>query len=562
VDWSAPRLTSLCLCATIPGMTYQAMGETKLDTTEQKDIAQELAALLGQHRDEIAAAWAEKVHQLPDSQYRELPLEDLLVSTRRGLGAMLEALDTGDYAALETYLADVCVTRLLMGFDAAEVTEALLLCKDAALPVIRRAYPSDSTAAWASNSQLDACQRRMIGHFSQLYVAETSRLLEEQQARTALMLDMAQTAGSTLDLDEVLRRAAEGIATAAGVGHCGFYLYDEERGLLLPQLGTNRLPTPTAVRAFLNRPIDPKTNAFYRKVLERKEPLTCCDAQTDPRVDKEAARSLGVKSRLAVPLMVKGRVHAVAVVGTFDDYHTFTEEQIELAWGVANSAALAIENARLHQQVRHLAALEERDRLAREMHDGLAQAIGALNLKVSLAEALLSSGQLTQANLLELKQVAREAYTDVREKIFSLRIPASSGLEFFPMLQEYLTEYRTHYGVDARLVIAHDSLPEFPADVRVQIIRIIQEALTNVRKHAGAARAWVRFERDGDRVRISVEDDGRGFDPAQVEGEGRRSFGLEIMRERAESVGGDLALDSRPGQGTRVVIPLPLAREG
>ena len=223
----------------------KAKGETELNTTEQKDIAQELVALLEPHRDEIAASWAKEIRQLPDSHYRELPVEDLVASTSRVLGAMLEALGTGDYTALEAYLADVCLTRLLMGFGAAEVNQALMLCKDVALPFIRRAYPPDSTVAWASNSQLDACQRRMIGHFSQLYVTEAGRLLEEQQARTALMLDMAQTAGSTLDLDEVLRRAAEGIATAAGVRHCGFYLYDEEQGLLLPQLGTNRLRAPT-----------------------------------------------------------------------------------------------------------------------------------------------------------------------------------------------------------------------------------------------------------------------------------------------------------------------------
>jgi signal transduction histidine kinase len=105
-------------------------------------------------------------------------------------------------------------------------------------------------------------------------------------------------------------------------------------------------------------------------------------------------------------------------------------------------------------------------------------------------------------------------------------------------------------------------LAEFPGDVSIQINRIIQEALTNVRKHAQANRAWVRFAQEGDTVCITVEDDGQGFDPDQLTGEGRQYFGLQIMRERAEGVRGSLELISQPGQGTRVVLRVPRTLEG
>lgn len=164
-----------------------------------------------------------------------------------------------------------------------------------------------------------------------------------------------------------------------------------------------------------------------------------------------------------------------------------------------------------------------------------------------------------QASLLELKGIAKETYTDVREAIFNLRATVSSGPGLLLTLQEYLAEYRAHYGVDARLVAGDESAVELPADVGIQVIRIIQEALTNVRKHASASKAWVRFEQTGGQVRITVEDDGRGFDPARVVGGGRQHFGLQIMRERAESVGGSLELDSRPDQGTQVVVQVPFA---
>jgi signal transduction histidine kinase len=692
--------------------------------TRQVEMTPDLATLLERHREEIATAWAEIASQLPDSHYRERPLEERRASAMRGLGAIVEALTTGSYAALETYLTDVSLTRVRMDFHISEVIEALLLLKNVAQPLIWRATPSGSAVAQKSITRLDACLRWTVARFGQLYAAEMSRHLREQQNRTALMLEMAQTASSSLDLDEVLRHVARGIATAAGVRHCGFYLMDEEQGLFIPRLGTDTLPTLTATQAFLNRPLDPNTtHVFIRQVLDRKEPLTSYDAQTDPRMDKETARLLGVKSTLAVPFVVKDRVLAVAVVGTFDDYHTFTKEQIELAWGIANAvalaienaslyeethrrlaesqslqrvtaallqklslkevleivcteaqrltgamacnvllledgewlrvalssgapsppferipvegsfagtavrkgeffltndpasdeqvyrredeltalltvplkvkgaaigalsvvnkpegfteedvriislfadqAAIAIENARLYQQVRHLAVLEERDRLGRELHDRLAQALGNLNLKASITGELLSGGQIAQAqaSLLELKEMTGETYTDTREAIFNLRTPASLELGLLPTLREYLTEYRAHYSVDVRLVADNESLPEFPADVKIQIIRIIQEALTNVRKHAGANKAWVRFQQQGgDWICISVEDDGRGFDPARATAEGRQYFGLQIMRERAGSVGGDLVLDSRLGQGTRVVIRVPFTR--
>jgi signal transduction histidine kinase len=295
------------------------------------------------------------------------------------------------------------------------------------------------------------------------------------------------------------------------------------------------------------------------RVAGSGEPIVVENLSEDPRLISKVTKEEEIRYSANVPLKSKGRVLGIMGLAS-KNYRQFSPQEVTLLTAIGQQIGVAIENARLYQRVRSLAAEEERGRLAREMHDNLAQTLGYLNLKASITEKRLSSGQIAQAqaSLLELKQIAGEAYTDARETIFSLRTTASSELGLLPTLREYLAEYRAHYGVDAQLVVDNESLPEFPADVGIQIICIIQEALTNVRKHAGASRAWVRFEQDGDRVRISVEDDGQGFDPAQVAGEGQRYFGLQIMRERAESVGGDLELDSRPGKGTRLVIRVPL----
>jgi two-component system nitrate/nitrite sensor histidine kinase NarX len=110
------------------------------------------------------------------------------------------------------------------------------------------------------------------------------------------------------------------------------------------------------------------------------------------------------------------------------------------------------------------------------------------------------------------------------------------------------------------LVVESDSLA-FSPEVDIQLLHIIQEALTNVRKHAQASRVWVRFERQDSILLITVEDDGRGFDPARLNREGQWYFGLQIMRERAESIGGSLELDSWPGRGTRVLMRMPFPTE-
>jgi signal transduction histidine kinase len=536
--------------------------------TEQAVLASGLATVLELHREEIAVSWAERVHGVPDSRYGGQPLEELCASAMRGLGAMVDALATGSYTALESYLSDVCLARLQMGFGIAEVIEALLLCKNAALPLIRQAYPLDSPTPWALISELDACLRWMVGRFGELFATETRRILQKQQARTAMMLDIVQAASSSLELDEVLSRVAKGIASAAGVDYCVFFLLDEEQGILIPRFEMSVRPwQSTASRLGFPLPLPPRPIATFDALLpqlaEQREPLACYDAQTDPRFNHEAVRRWGFKSVLAVPFVVKGRVVAVAWAVTFEDHRAFTEEEVKPVWGIANAVGLAIENARLHAQVHHLAALEERDRLAREIHDNLAQALGMLKLRSSLALDLLTDDRVeqAQANLCDMKDIAAEAYTDAREAMLGLRSVASAGTDFLPSLRKYLSRYRTSHGVDARLQADDRVTAGLTVQAASQVMRIIQEALTNVRKHAKAKGAWVRIEPEGDGIRVTVEDDGQGFDPSQPATDAPRGFGLQVMEERAESVGGWLEVDAHQGRGTRIVAWVPLSPE-
>ena len=386
-------------------------------------------------------------------------------------------------------------------------------------------------------------------------LAEAHR--HEQEATTLHRLG-AQISAS-LELTEVLNAVAEASRQmlAADIGAVG--LLDDKREEVLVKATAG---ARTESLKHLRVPVRDQTPG---SILTSGQPIVIevykPNLLTPHDIDLIAAE--GIVSLLVVPLQRGERMLGLIGVMTRQRRH-FSKSDVLLLTRLAHQVVVAIENAQLYQQVRHIAVLEERDRLAREMHDYLAQALGYLNLKATITDGLLSDGQPTQArdSLLELKQIAKETYTDVREAVFSLRTTMSSGLGLLPTLREYLAEYRTHYGVDARLAVENETLAEFPTDVGVQVIRIIQEALTNVRRHAGASKVWIRFEQDSDQVRISVEDDGQGFDPTRAIAQRHEHFGLQIMRERAESVGGDLKIDSHPGQGTRISLWVPITPKG
>ncbi|MBU1660801.1 MAG: hybrid sensor histidine kinase/response regulator transcription factor, partial [Chloroflexi bacterium] len=265
----------------------------------------------------------------------------------------------------------------------------------------------------------------------------------------------------------------------------------------------------------------------------------------------------------------------------------------------AEMRALEAAQAEILKQGRELAALEERTRLSRELHDGLGQVLGYINVQTEAMKILLEKGQVpaAQTNLEQLAQASREAQVDLREHLLGLRAQdmgaqdmgiQSEGGAFpiparpttlFEVLPVYLEQFQARHGVEVRLWPPKTLTgPLFPPNVEEQALRIIQEALTNVSKHAQARRVDVEFQVFADQVQITIMDDGVGFEiedwrlevggwrleihessapisspPSPVPGH----FGLSIMRERAEGVGGRLEIQSAPGEGTRVLVTLP-----
>ncbi|HKZ83785.1 MAG TPA: ATP-binding protein [Anaerolineae bacterium] len=212
-------------------------------------------------------------------------------------------------------------------------------------------------------------------------------------------------------------------------------------------------------------------------------------------------------------------------------------------------------------QVRQRAIVEERERIARELHDGMAQVLGYVSTKAMAARLMLKKQRSYEAeqHLLQLEEAAQRLFVDVREAILGLKMAGQNGIGLSTALREYTTQYHRLTGIPVDLSIdpAAESM-SLPAETELQLVRIVQEALANVRKHASARRAAVGLHRKNGALELIVQDDGVGFDPDQARSAARSQsrFGLGTMRERADAIGAHFALNSEPGAGTCICVRL------
>ncbi|MGD8749869.1 MAG: histidine kinase [Anaerolineales bacterium] len=235
--------------------------------------------------------------------------------------------------------------------------------------------------------------------------------------------------------------------------------------------------------------------------------------------------------------------------------------ETDLIWleSMADQVVIAIKHGVMTAQLQSLSVIEERTRIAREMHDGLAQILGYLNLQVQTLESLLNQGK-PEMLLTELKNMRASiqlAHADVRENILSLRTTLAHEKGFVPAIIEYLDEFGVQTGIQVQFKNKIEDELNISSLAEVELVCILQEALANVRKHAEALNVKVLLTReidvDEEYINLSIVDDGIGFTLS----DSIRRFGLQTMRERARSVSGELIVHSTPGEGTRVECKLP-----
>lgn len=219
----------------------------------------------------------------------------------------------------------------------------------------------------------------------------------------------------------------------------------------------------------------------------------------------------------------------------------------------------------LRRQQRTLVTLRERERLARELHDSVGQVLGYLNTQAQAISILWSQGQTQDAHRLlqRLVEVVQHAHAEVRTQIQSLQSGESYRLDFTAALEQYMAEFRqeSHIGVE---LINIDKWLDKSVDrnTEMQLLKIVQEALTNVRKHAAATRASVTLDFSNEQALVTVADDGKGFALDQTPDVDGLHFGLRMMYDRAQEIGGSMDVQSAPGLGTRVRVAVPVPKAG
>lgn len=212
-------------------------------------------------------------------------------------------------------------------------------------------------------------------------------------------------------------------------------------------------------------------------------------------------------------------------------------------------------------QVRQRAIVEERERIGRELHDGVAQLLGYVNAKAIAARLMVQNGKSEGAIelLRQLETASKDLFTDVRAAIIGLRAASGPGLVFSENLRSFVERFEDLSGLSVDLDLPNDPLGlTLPPETELQLMRITQEALANTRKHANSTEALIQVQLEDHHLTLTISDNGDGFDPAQPAKNGRPHFGLSTMRERAESLRGSLTVESSPGTGTRIEVTVPL----
>lgn len=262
---------------------------------------------------------------------------------------------------------------------------------------------------------------------------------------------------------------------------------------------------------------------------------------------------VGYESVVSVPIRLQQRL-----LGEFNLFFRapvlLSADEIELLDALASHLASSLEGLRAAALDREAAVAEERALLARNLHDSIAQSLAFLKIQVQLLRAAVHKGQVPQMQgaLDELDVGLRESISDVRELLVHFRTRTNTD-DIEQALQETLQKFQSQTGLPAQLQVQGQGLP-LPSDVQVQVLHVVQEALSNVRKHAGATQVGLDVVK-GARWRFSVRDNGAGFDTGKHPGESH--VGLNIMRERAGRIGAEVEVVSRAGQGTTVVLTLP-----
>jgi signal transduction histidine kinase len=382
-------------------------------------------------------------------------------------------------------------------------------------------------------------------------IRRTKQTLERQNAELLALHGAGLDVSAELSLDAVLNKVVERARILVGARYGALSVVNDDASI--QTFLTSGVTSQE--RARIGPP--PSGHGLLGVVLHEGERLRMPDIAKDSRSQGFPPNHPVMHSLLAVPVTCKGPFAGNLYLSEKVGGGEFTPGDEETLERFAVQAGIAIDNAHLHRRVADFAVAQERLHIAHEMHDGVAQVLGYVNTKAQAAREYIRQNKTEEGmeQLRELAAAAREAYSDVRESIVDLRTLSGPPRSLRVVLEEYVAHWNMQAGITTDLLLDDDIT--VPPGMELQVVRIIQESLANIRKHAKATKAGLEVRKRGGKLSITVSDDGIGLPDAPRKTDFPR-FGISTMRERAESIGGTFSIESNPGGGTVVHAEVPL----
>ena len=373
---------------------------------------------------------------------------------------------------------------------------------------------------------------------------------ETRTHEQATLLEISHTLASTLEFQPGL--ILDQLREIIEYTHGGLFALEDSTLFTLAMRGTPQLEQSSPFRIHLR---GPETLAA---LFNGHQPIRIGDVWSDdPQAqflrslldDGAAALLEGMQSWMWVPLAVRGRIiGGVGVAETRKNY--FTAHHADLALSVANQAAIAMVNAELYKDAQTLAVLEERQKLARNLHDAINQSLFSAGLIAEVLPRLWErEPEEARRSLEDLRRLTRGALAEMRALLVEMRPSALTDTDLGDLLRLLSNAFTGRTNIPVALTVTGEGI--LPAEVQVAIYRVCQEALNNVAKHAGASLVEISLKHEAGAIELSLRDNGRGFDPERTTS---GHYGLSMMHERAEAVGALLSIASQPGHGTDLTI--------
>ncbi len=373
--------------------------------------------------------------------------------------------------------------------------------------------------------------------------------LRRRNRELSILNTIAEAMNHEVDLIRALNTALIHVAELFGLQTGWVFLLDEEGKSYLA--AAQNLPPALADH--------PRRMGGWCTCLDDYEEGELKDPRniTCSRLENLVVGTAGLRFHASIPLKAHGKDLGVLNVAS-TDWEELSADDLQLLYTVGDLVSIAVERARLFNKSVELGAVEERNRLAREIHDTLAQGLSAIALQLETADALLDAGVNTQRAQQAVQSAlisARSSLEEARRSVLDLRAAPLEGRALGEALAKLVKDSQRKGKLKITFDQTDGSRP-LPARVEIGLYRVAQEALTNALKHARASRITIQLITTPDRVELKIEDNGRGFDPSQIP---PGHYGLIGLNERVRLLGGHVELSSCPGEGVQLHVSVPLS---